>query len=75
MSGSETIIAKIQFEVDKLVNALFAEDQEEVKKYLKEKNLKLKEQLKNGEKINRSSQTVPAVGIIHQKLMLHTKNF
>ena len=42
----ETITAKIQFEVDNSVNALFLEDQEEVKKHLKEKNHKLKEQLK-----------------------------
>ena len=44
---SEAIIEKIQLEVDNLVNALFPEDQEEVKKHLKEKNLKLKEQ-RNG---------------------------
>ena len=46
MLESETIIAKIQFEVDNSVNALFPEDQEEVKKHLKEKNHKLNEQLK-----------------------------
>ena len=34
---SEKTIAKIQFEVDNSVNALFPEDQEEVKKHLKEK--------------------------------------
>ena len=43
---SETIIAKIQFEVGNSVNALFPEDQEEVRKHLKEKNRKLKEKLK-----------------------------
>ena len=36
----------IQFEVDNSVNALFAENQEEVREHLKEKNCKLKEQLK-----------------------------
>ena len=46
MLQSETIIAKIQFEVENSVNALFPEDQEEVKKYLKEKSHNLKEQLK-----------------------------
>ena len=46
LSESETIIAKIQFEVDNSVNALFPEDQEEVRKHLKEKNRKLKEKLK-----------------------------
>ena len=43
---SETIIAKIQFEVDSSVNALFPKDQEEVRQHLKEKNRKLKEKLK-----------------------------
>ena len=43
---SETIIAKIQFEVDNSVNALFPEDQEGVINHLKEKNHKLKEKLK-----------------------------
>ena len=47
MLESEAIIEKIQLEVDNLVNALFPEDQEEVKKHLKEKNRKLKEQ-RNG---------------------------
>ena len=45
MLESETIIAKIQFEVGNSVNALFPEDQE-VRKHLKEKNRKLKEKLK-----------------------------
>ena len=63
---SETIIAKIQFEVDNSVNALFPEDQEEVRKYLKEKNRKLKEKLKNQEKRNgRSSSIVQIMGITH----------
>ena len=44
---SEAIIEKIQLEVDNLVNTLFPKDQEEVKKHLKEKNRKLKEQ-RNG---------------------------
>ena len=39
---SETIIAKIQFEVDNSVNSLFPEDQEEGRKHLKERNRKLK---------------------------------
>ena len=39
--------ANMQFEVDNSVNALFPEDQEEVRKHLKEKNRKLKEKLKN----------------------------
>ena len=43
---SETIIVRVQFEVDNSVNALFPEDQEEIRKHLKEKNRKLKEQLK-----------------------------
>ena len=43
---SETIIAKIQFEVDNSVNPLFPGDQEEVRKHLKDKNGKLKEKLK-----------------------------
>ena len=42
----ETIIAKIQFGVDNSLNALFPEDQEEIRKHLKEKNRKLKEKLK-----------------------------
>ena len=46
MLESETIIAKIQFEVDNSVNALFPEDQEGVINHLKEKNHKLKEKLK-----------------------------
>ena len=46
MLQSETIIAKIQFEVENSVNALFPEDQEEVKKYLKKKSHNLKEQIK-----------------------------
>ena len=37
----------MQFEGDSSVNALFPEDQEEVRKHLKEKNRKLKEKLKN----------------------------
>ena len=37
----------MQFEVDNSVNALFPEDQEEVRKHLKEKNRKLKEKLKH----------------------------
>ena len=47
---SETIIAKIQFEVDNSVNALFPEDKEEVTKYLKERNRKLNEKLKKTER-------------------------
>ena len=43
---SETIIAKIQLEVDNAVNALFPEDQEEFRKHLKENNRNLKEKLK-----------------------------
>ena len=43
---SKTKIAKIQFEVDNSVNALFPEDQEEIRNHLKEKNRKLKEKLK-----------------------------
>ena len=43
---SETIIAKIQFEVDNSVNTLFLEDPEEDRKDQKEKNHKLKEKLK-----------------------------
>ena len=43
---SETIIAKIQFEVDNSVNPLFPGDQEEVRKHLKDKDGKLKEKLK-----------------------------
>ena len=50
MLESEIIIAKIQFEVDNSVNALFVEDQEKVRKYLKEKNRKLKEKLKKTER-------------------------
>ena len=46
MLESETKIAKIQFEVDNSVNALFPKDQEEVRQHLKEKNRKLKEKLK-----------------------------
>ena len=43
---SETVIAKIHFEIDNSVNALFPEDQEEIRKHLKEKNRKLNEKLK-----------------------------
>ena len=43
---SETVIAKIHFERDNSVNALFPEDQEEIRKHLKEKNRKLNEKLK-----------------------------
>ena len=76
MLESETIISKIQFEVDNSVNALFPEDQEENRKYLKEKNRKLKEKLKNGEKRNgRSTPTVQIMSIIHQKVTLHNNNF
>ena len=76
MLESETIIAKIQFEVDNSVNVLFPEDQEENRKYLKEKNRKLKEKLKNGEKRNgRSTPTVQIMSIIHQKVTLHNNKF
>ena len=46
----ETIIAKIQFEVDNSENALYLEDQEEVRKHLKGKNHKLMEKLKKKER-------------------------
>ena len=46
MLESETIIAKIQSEVDNSVNALFLKDHKEVRQHLKEKNRKLKEKLK-----------------------------
>ena len=73
---SEPIIAKIQLEVDNSVNDLFPEGQEEVRKHLKEKNCKLKEKLKNEEKRNgRSSSTFQIMGIIHQKVTLHTNKF
>ena len=68
------MIEKIQFEVDNSVNVLFPKNQE-VRKHLKKKNSKLKEKLKkSGEKRNgRNSPTVQIMGIIHQKLTLHTK--
>ena len=53
----------IQLEVDNSVNALFPEDQEEVRKHLKKKNRKSKEKL--GSKRNgRSSPNVLIMGII-----------
>ena len=74
----ETIIAKIKFEVDKSVNALFPEDPEEVRKHLKEKNRKLKEQLKKPREkkwekfTNRSSYGYysPIVDLPHQQLLV-----
>ena len=65
---SETIIVKIQFEVDNSVNALIPKDQEEVRQHLKKKNRKLKEKLKKSrEKKWKKFTNRPIMGIIHQK--------
>ena len=65
---SETIIAKIQFEVDNSVNALISKDQEEVRQHLKKKNRKLKEKLKKSrEKKWKKFTNRPIMGIIYQK--------
>ena len=64
----ETIIAKIQFEVDNSENALYLEDQEEVRKHLKGKNHKLREKLKKWrERKWTSSPTVQIMGVFYQK--------
>ena len=43
---SQTMVAKIQFEVDMSMKALFLNDQGEVKNILREKNQKIEKQLK-----------------------------
>ena len=43
---SQTMVAKIQFEVDMSTKALFLNDQGEVKNILREKNQKIEKQLK-----------------------------
>ena len=43
---SQTVVAKIQFEVDMSMKALFLNDQGEVKNILREKNQKIEKQLK-----------------------------
>ena len=59
----ECIVGRRFFEVDNSGNALFPEDQEEVRKHLKKKNRKSKEKL--GSKRNgRSSPNVQIMGII-----------
>ena len=48
---SETMVAKIQFEVDMSIKALFPDDQGEVKKILREKNENIEKQLKQRRQI------------------------
>ena len=43
---SETMVAKMQFEVDMSIRALFPNDQGEVKNILREKNQNIEKQLK-----------------------------
>ena len=65
----ETVTAKIQFEVENSVNAFFPEDQEAVRKHLKEKNRKLKEQLKKRrEKKSKKFTTHPNYGYYSPKV-------